>query len=254
MKHTKRRANSLISLLLVCLMVFGIFPVNARAESDAATKWNTNLTPVKALNATLTETENGLHIAGNGNAWAMSSLQTEKNFTLETDVAFDSGNVVNLIFGANSQTANNPSYVFKFDRTSYAQTKLFHYGNWSVYQSSTENSFTLNKESYHLKFEATDAEFVAYVDNAMVFKTNILSDYAGGYVGVGTAESSAVVFQNTICTTGNWITNLAPVQALNATLTESPKGLRITKNGGSDAWAMSRIRADKNFKIGRAHV
>lgn len=118
MNHTKQRVRSLLSLFLVFLMIFGALPINALADAGIeGGNWKTNFESVHAVNdAVLTQKENGLQIqrsdSGNTNAWAMSSAQREKNFTLETDVTFVSGNVVNLILElAHRRRTTHPSYI-----------------------------------------------------------------------------------------------------------------------------------------------
>ena len=217
--------------------------------------WKTNFESVQAVNsATLTPAENGLQIqksaSGHTDAWAMHSVQMNKNFTLETDVTIVSGNVVNLIFGAASQTASSPSLVFKLDKTKFSETKLFVHdpaASWKLLATSANNSFTLNKSEYHLKLELTDEKIIAYVDGNKVFETNIPENYNGGYIGVGVADNSSAVFQNTYVQ--KWKNNLGEVYALDATLTETDGGLRIEKAATTNAWAMSSIEKSKNFSL-----
>lgn len=167
-----------------------------------STKWNKNLGTVSALDATLTETAEGLHVEKSGtktDAWAMSAVQKDKNFSLETDVTFESGNVVNLIFGAAATTAQNPSFVYKFDRSNRKETKIFHFGgNWAESGNASTSNYELNKNSYKLKLEVSDTTFTASVDQTVVFTASIPTDYTGGYIGVGVADNSVAVFQNTM--------------------------------------------------------
>ena len=220
-----------------------------------STKWNKNLGTVSALDATLTETAEGLHVEKSGtktDAWAMSAVQKDKNFSLETDVTFESGNVVNLIFGASATTAQNPSFVYKFKRTDRSETKIFHYatGCWATVANAGNSNFELNKTSYKLKVEVSDQSFIAYVDDAAVFTASIPSDYAGGYVGIGVAENSAAVFQNTIVTDTDVSEPLFVLGELTASGTAEITGENsaIVKNNNANNHAVSTTYA-KNFTL-----
>ncbi len=243
MNHTKQRARSLLSLFLVFLMIFGALPINALADAGIeGGNWKTNLESVHAVNdAVLTQKENGLQIqrsdSGNTNAWAMSSAQREKNFTLETDVTFVSGNVVNLIFGAGSQTANDPSFVYKFNRSNRNETKIFHFRNDCFAESgnASASDYELNKNSYKLKLEVSDTTFTASVDQKVVFTAEIPNHYSGGYIGVGTAESSVAVFQNTM------LYDTTPVTPINFVLGQltAVGAVTVDSENSATVWKMS---------------
>lgn len=170
--------------------------------------WNTNLKDAVSttnMPAKLTESADGVSVTGTTgvDALAVSKTKTEGNFILESDVTFTGGNVANLIFGAESSSTSENSFIFKLDRNNRSETKIFCFSSSRGFPTiavNNGNSFTLNKESYHMKVVVMDGSCAVYVDDILVCSSALPDYYSDGYLGFGTAERSTAVFQNTVYT------------------------------------------------------
>jgi len=189
------------SFLAVALLFIAIpFPA-VFADNGWETDLN-GLTSTSNKPADITYSENGVHISGDreNDALAMSKTKTSGNFIFESDVKITGGNVANLIFGGANSNSSEESFVFKLDKTNRNETKVFCFSTSRGYPTIASNNgakYDLGKSDYRMKIVVIDNSLAAYVDDMLVCTSALPSYYKDGYIGIGSAEHSAVTFQNT---------------------------------------------------------
>ena len=189
-----------IFLSAATLMTAVQFPVLA-SPSD----WSTNLEGLTATTnkpARITYGEGGVTLTriNENDGLAISKTKTGGNFTFESDITFVSGNVANLIFGAESSSTAQNSFIFKLDRNNRNETKIFCFSDsrgFPTIASNNGNSYPMNETSYRMKVVVLDGICAVYVNEIMVCSTTLPNYYKDGYLGIGAAEGSKVTFQNT---------------------------------------------------------
>ncbi|MBR2987992.1 MAG: hypothetical protein IKC63_08235 [Clostridia bacterium] len=197
-----KRYVKLLALLFSAVMLITALPLSLFA---AAGGWNTDLTgltsttnkPAKITYHTAGVTLTRTH---ENDGLAISKTKTAGDFIFESDVTFDSGNVANLIFGAQNQTSSQESFIFKFDRHNRAETKIFVFSDakgFPTVASNNGNSYPMDQSSYHMKVLLLDGTCAVYVDEVLVCSTKLPEYYRDGFLGIGAAEGSTVTFQNT---------------------------------------------------------
>ena len=130
----------------------------------------------------------------------ISDTKPEGDFYFETEVTFAGGSVANLVVGAADSNKVMESFVFKFDKNNYNETKIFCFSEqrgWATLLTCAENGFEKGKDSYKLRVEVKEGKFIIYVDGNSVAQAELPEFYEDGYIGIGAAEGSAIVFQNT---------------------------------------------------------
>ena len=136
-------------------------------------------------------------------AIAISDTKTEGDFMLETDVTFVSGNVANLVFGAEKYTTAQESFVCKLDRNNRAETKIFCFSDMRGYPTvahNNNNAYPMHEESYKMKITVLEGVVTVYVGDVVACSAELPDYYKDGYLGIGAAEGSVVTFQNTVYT------------------------------------------------------
>ncbi len=111
--------------------------------------------------------------------------------------------MANLVFGAESGTTVENSFIFKLDRNNKAETKVFCFSDSKGFPTIADNNgseFTMNKESYRMKVVVEKGRCEVYVDDVLAASAELPDYYADGYLGIGAAEGSTVTFQNTVYT------------------------------------------------------
>ena len=189
-----------IFLSAATLMTAVQLPVLA-SPSDWATDL-TGLTSTTNKPARITYSEKGVTLTriNENDGLAISKTKTAGNFTFESDITFDSGNVANLIFGAESSATAQNSFIFKLDRNNRGETKIFCFSDsrgFPTIASNNGNSYPMNETSYRMKVVVLDGSCAVYVNETMVCSTTLPDYYRDGYLGIGAAEGSKVTFQNT---------------------------------------------------------
>lgn len=195
----------LLALLLSAVIVFAATPLSVFA---AASNWNTNLEGLTSTSnkpARITYSEKGVALTriNENDGLAISKTKTAGNFILESDVTFTGGNVANLIFGAEKNSTAENSFIFKLDRNNRGETKIFCFSNsrgFPTIATNNGNAFPLNQSSYHMKVVVMDGSCVVYVNEIPVCSAKLPDYYKDGYLGIGAAEGSTVIFQNTTYT------------------------------------------------------
>ncbi len=196
--------RTILALTLAVILLLGAAPLTVFADGG----WNTNLgtmTPVEAQPAALEESDKGVTVSKTTgwDAIAISDTKTEGDFMLETDVTFVSGNVANLVFGAEKYTTAQESFVCKLDRNNRGETKIFCFSDSRGYPTvapNNGNAYPMQEESYRMKIVVLDGAVTVYVGDVAVCAAELPDYYKDGYLGIGAAEGSVVTFQNTVYT------------------------------------------------------
>lgn len=196
--------NKWFALFLSAITLFTAAPYSVFAASSG---WISNLSELSSTAnkpAKITYSENGVTLTRTheNDGLAISKTKAAGNFTLESDVTFVSGNVANLIFGAESSTSAEDSFIFKLDRSNRSETKLFNFSSAHGFPTITtsQSSFPLHRDRYHMKVTVVDGTCVLYLDEELISSTKLPDYYQNGYLGIGAAEGSTVTFQNTTYT------------------------------------------------------
>ena len=195
----------LMALFLSAVTLFTAAPLTALASDSG---WNTNLEGLSSTSnkpARITYSEKGVTLTriNENDGLAISKIKTAGNFTLESDVTFDSGNVANLIFGAEKSTTAEESFIFKLDRNNRGETKIFNFSSshgFPTIAGNNGNTFPMNQKDYHMKVVVLDGTCAVYVNEILVCSAKLPAYYKDGYLGIGAAEGSTVTFQNTVYT------------------------------------------------------
>ncbi len=238
-------------------------PVFAALDENDAEKWNTNLETVQPVGSELTYTDEGLLVerGSDNDAAAISSTRVDGSFVFETDVTFKRGNVVNLIFGAQNGDSLEDCLIFKVDKRAsgnQGETKLFYYSErlgWPTVVGNSGREFE-SKDSYHLKVVVAGNTCTGFVDGVPVCSGDISQYYQGGFLGVGTAEESDAVFQNTtfrMLEESSWSSDLKDMTLLAGTETNlTADGYQLVWKDGegvNDAMAISANIPPQNFSF-----
>lgn len=195
----------LMALLLSAITVLSATPLSVLA---AESSWNTNLEGLTSASnkpARITYSEKGVSLTriNENDGLAISKTKTAGNFILESDVSFAAGNVANLIFGAEQSTTTENSFIFKLDRNNRGETKIFCFSSsrgFPTIATNNGNAFPMNQSDYHMKAVVLDGTCAVYVNEILVCSTKLPDYYEDGYLGIGAAEGSTVIFQNTTYT------------------------------------------------------
>ena len=177
--------RTILALTMVVILVLGAAPLVVLADGS----WNTNLgtmTPVEAQPAGMEISDKGVTVSKTTgwDAIAISDTKTEGDFMLETDVTFVSGNVANLVFGAEKSTTAQESFVCKLDRNNA--------------QCLFADSLTpeLGK-TYHVELTYQDGKLTYVFGGVTIFEevadANSDDSFTGGRVGVMGFYSTFVV-------------------------------------------------------------
>lgn len=196
--------RTILTLTLAVILLIGVVPLTVFADGG----WNNNLgtmTPVESQPAQLEEGDNGVTVSKTTgwDAIAISNTKTKGDFMLETDVTFVSGNVANLVFGAEQYTTAQESFVCKLDRNNRGETKIFCFSDSRGYPTiahNNGNAYPMNEGSYRMKIVVLDGVVTVYVGDMVVCSAELPDYYKDGYLGIGAAEGSVVTFQNTVYT------------------------------------------------------
>ncbi len=195
----------ILALFLSAVTVFTAAPLSLFAAESG---WNTNLEGLTSTSnkpAKITYSEKGVSLTriNENDGLAVSKTKTAGDFILESDVTFTSGNVANLIFGAEQSTTAEDSFIFKLDRNNRGETKIFNFSNshgFPTIAANNGNTFPMNQSDYHMKVVVLDGTCAVYVNEILVCSTKLPDYYRDGYLGIGAAEGSTVIFQNTTYT------------------------------------------------------
>lgn len=162
----------LLALLLSASIVFAATPLSVLAATN---KWNTNLEGLTSTSnkpAKITYSEKGVTLTriNENDGLAISKTKTAGDFILESDITFTSGNVANLIFGAEKRFAD--SVTPKLGKTHHIEMmcedgKLTYiFDGVTIFDQVTDKDRGVSFDGGHIGVMGYNSTFV--VNNVMV--------------------------------------------------------------------------------------